>query len=633
MKNYGFLALAAAGMLFGACSSDESVESTVQQNLNEEVVGYFAAGIHLPSTPVTSTRAWAEKDNLDDGLSEEYKVNSTLLLIFAGADEASAKLKQVVPITDPTTEVSYDPNHITVNNTYVVELTAKKENVTDNYYALAVCNGVGIIEKGATDNIAVVNGTEVTDATISDLQALITTSDGENPFINGQGFFMTNAVLSKVQGGDADPTAAPELQILAPIDADKIYETEEDAAKDENDPATDIYVERAVAKATINGGSVKAAENLVNKAGVTTTVALAGWCLDNTNQSSYIVRKVGEDWTWNLASKSASVTTDKYRFVGGNAVDKHYGTETLYRTYWALDPNYDQDWATGMFYEPTEKTWDDGSNPLYCFENTFDVAHQQYQQTTRAIVKLTLNGGKTFYTIANDKKTLWAADEVTKQAAATFLANNEVKTWFKANGKAGETLSAEDLTFKFNDDEKAGIVKIESVTIPGSKLTAGADVEADADNADLAKAVTSMNNSLNPIRRYVNGETFYSIRIKHFGDDLTPWNSDEYMEGYKPAESTIATIYPDATDSRQDANYLGRYGMVRNNWYDLVLGTVLKVGSAVPPSLNTSDSPDPDPDDPDPEDPEHPDDDVESYIKTRINVLSWAKRVQNWNLK
>ena len=119
------------------------------------------------------------------------------------------------------------------------------------------------------------------------------------------------------------------------------------------------------------------------------------------------------------------------------------------------------------------------------------------------------------------------------------------------------------------------------------------------------------------VERFVGGIAYYAIRIKHFGDDLTPWNKGEYMTGYAPAESTIATIYPDATDSRQTANYLGRYGMVRNNWYELVIGDILKVGYSEPPTI-----------------PSHPDDDLEdSYIKARINILSWAKRPQNWNLQ
>jgi hypothetical protein len=57
--------------------------------------------------------------------------------------------------------------------------------------------------------------------------------------------------------------------------------------------------------------------------------------------------------------------------------------------------------------------------------------------------------------------------------------------------------------------------------------------------------------------------------------------------------------------------------MVRNNWYDIQLGEILKVGSSTVPTL-----------------PGTPDDELdELYIKARINILSWAKRTQSWNLK
>jgi hypothetical protein len=107
--------------------------------------------------------------------------------------------------------------------------------------------------------------------------------------------------------------------------------------------------------------------------------------------------------------------------------------------------------------------------------------------------------------------------------------------------------------------------------------------------------------------------SYYEIRVKHFGDQLTPWNAGEY--GTKPVVGDIDHIYP--KDVNQDGNYLGRYGMVRNNWYDIQLGEILKVGSSTVPIL-----------------PGTPDDELdELYIKARINILSWAKRTQSWNLK
>lgn len=65
---------------------------------------------------------------------------------------------------------------------------------------------------------------------------------------------------------------------------------------------------------------------------------------------------------------------------------------------------------------------------------------------------------------------------------------------------------------------------------------------------------------------------------------MTPWNTDEYGTGTKPAEGDVDAIYP--AGASRDANYLGRYGMVRNNWYDLQIGKILKIGYSEIPSLN-----------------------------------------------
>jgi hypothetical protein len=57
--------------------------------------------------------------------------------------------------------------------------------------------------------------------------------------------------------------------------------------------------------------------------------------------------------------------------------------------------------------------------------------------------------------------------------------------------------------------------------------------------------------------------------------------------------------------------------MVRNNWYELLIGDIVKIGYSEPPTISS-----------------HPDDDQEDlYIKARINILSWAKRIQSWSLK
>lgn len=638
MKKLSFLAMAACGLLFAACSSDKDVAAESSTDiLNGKAEGFFKINLNLPTTPVTSatapefeiTRAWGESANLNDGLATEYGVNTCILLLFDGASESAATLTQVVNLTPSFSSVTDDPNQITTNYTKTVKLNNAP---TGNLYALAVINGKGNIEFESETSIKL-RGTSTSGCNIAALQAALATSSAvdANDFVYNEGgtnyFFMTNAVLSNEQGGTTEPaTAAGNQHILATVDKAYIYDTE--AKADAGTPATDIYVERGVAKVTI--ASATLGTTALTGSGVTVSASLDGWCLDITNKSSYVVRKVPTDNIWNLTSFGAA-STDKYRFVGGNAVDKFYGTNVAgYRTYWAEDPNY----STALTFDTynqnttnfsyaayaTNKTSGTGdSNPKYCLENTFDVANQSAPNTTRAIIGVKLVGSGDFYVIGADRKTLYSEAKVKDQVATDLMSTGLFSTWYGTHGSG--TLSGSDITVNW-DKTTAGVITVTSIEIPASKIASGAystsgltisSTATDVDGTDMSGLITTLNGMLANVERFKDGMAYYAIRIKHFGDDLTPWNNGEYLTA--PKESGIDDIYPN--DARRDANYLGRYGMVRNNWYELAIGDILKVGYSEPPTI-----------------PSHPDDDLdESYIKARINILSWAKRTQNWNLK
>lgn len=124
--------------------------------------------------------------------------------------------------------------------------------------------------------------------------------------------------------------------------------------------------------------------------------------------------------------------------------------------------------------------------------------------------------------------------------------------------------------------------------------------------AQKATALADVNNQIKQITCYEKGYAYYPIIIKHFGKDQTPWGLD------KDNTITGTNIYP-ATDG--DANYLGRYGVLRNNWYDLEVTGIRTIGSAVIPSRD-----------------DKYDDELNQFISVKINVLSWAKRTQSEEL-
>ena len=100
------------------------------------------------------------------------------------------------------------------------------------------------------------------------------------------------------------------------------------------------------------------------------------------------------------------------------------------------------------------------------------------------------------------------------------------------------------------------------------------------------------------IKTYKNGESYYIARIKHFGDDLTPWNAG------------------DGTYDGNNLNWLGRYGVLRNNWYDLTINKISGPGYPDVPKVN----------------PDVPDDEDTKYINVEVKILDWAKRSQSVDL-
>ena len=168
---------------------------------------------------------------------------------------------------------------------------------------------------------------------------------------------------------------------------------------------------------------------------------------------------------------------------------------------------------------------------------------------------------------------------------------------------AGTTFDNTDLTVAFNNSDNAGYWTVASITVKSASATKFQDgvipTELTADNPTYTAAIASVNKDYN-IAYYKGGVSYYGVRIRHFDDTQTPWSVDN-----------PDTSYPGA-DSEQ--NYLGRYGVLRNNWYEVNVTGIRNIGSPVPDEVYGQDDP------------------QEKWISVRINVLAWAKRSQNVDL-
>lgn len=525
------------------------------------------------------------------------------------------------------------------------------------------------------------------------------TKPEEDTFIYKDGttkyFFMTNAVLSKQTGGSS--STAPSSTITMTEITNKIYKTETAA---QNGDVVNIVVERGVAKVQLAAPTEMQTLTNVSVEGLTSTSTKeekensgyqltatnqnVSWALKNKNSVSYLVRNwnqapytdskntynmdlttYGDAWlglhsdgdgtkptTGPLVTPTTSDANKKYnayRFAGYTPIqittpDYTAGVDPIqsenvyyYRTYWGVDPNYNEALAgatTGKVDETDYTSLSEtGGDTKYCFENTFDIKHQTQENTTEAMIKVqfqlpsgkntTTNGGEgdyTFYTLNNNSKTVYnitdlskviaKSSSITKVAGYTSGSSIVTITYGKAGGTATSvtpSTTAGNITGVIDDNTLKGQIVITSLQLTGLTTT-GTGAATSATKTFTAEELKALNNEYT-INRYYKGEAYYPVLIKHFGDDLTPWNEDTKTNGNAYVSGSTK-----AGETPED-RWLGRYGVLRNNWYLLNITTISNIGYPTEPTPDNT-----------------TDDEVESWINVRVSMLSWAKRQQDIKL-
>lgn len=580
MNKFRLLPIALTALVLGSCSSEDVIDNGGNGSVLPGEKGYISLSINLPTTP--STRA---NDQFDDGLEAEYKVNDATLLIFNGTDEASAAFSGAYELGSMS-QTTIGGN-ITASYNVTQEITKPGAG---NVYALVVVNKGNVLTKDGEGEWKL-KGVALKGKTFDDFRTTAQTlTVNELAFVESTtkgSFFMTNAPLYTNPGGVTDPSGGNAVT-LTKINTENIYSTQDEA---EDNPAASIYVERAVAKVTVTNSNT-------GSTGSSLTYAITGWTLDVTNTKSYIVRNVdGVDWWGYRAANS-----NDYRFVGSAAV-----AAGLYRTYWAYDPNY-ASLVEGDFTKlegtiPPSLT-EVGKN-AYCLENTFNVANMNQNQTTRVIVaaKLTMAGAEEsgdFYILDNDKNTIFTKENAVKAIKAEYLTNPAVVAALQdptTGLNEGQSIGEADLTVNFDSKETTGgDLTVTEITISEDRKGdfKGGDIPAVLKangNNDIIAAV----NAGKKVSYYKGGVAYYPVMIRHFDNYQTPWYNVEY--------------------NNNGNEYLGRYGVLRNNWYNIDVTAIKTIGSADVPDVYGT-----------------PDDPMESWISVEINVLSWAKRTQNVDL-
>ncbi len=577
MRIKHFFGLAVLAAMTASCSSNNDlvVGGGNGSGENESGTSYASFSINLPTT--SGTRADGDP-TFEDGNTDEYKVNDATLLIFKkGSTEKegdytfveSAELGSMAPWQKPNPDETGVTTH--------AKITAKLESVNknENNFALVLLNN------GTGTNV------KVAMPSVGEKFSAWNEANVTNKFAKPEnGFYMANAPLFNNNN----------VTTLVPIVSDKIYPTEEEAAKN---AATDIYVERGLAKVTLGTGTTT--EKTVNSSTYQDDkVTISNWALDVTNKKAFPIHNVdglNEDYPeiWkNDATATAAPSTQ--RFVDNSkAIAK--------RVYWGKDPNYKTDNLRNtdeagktareaeFNYVENKDVKVEPSKALYCLENTFNLANMMQGQTTRVVfkAKYTPKGfkdGDTFYKIGKNTA-IWNKTNLEDEIKAAVVS---VVT--------GAT--TDNTTVKLDADGY-------DITAAGTHYVKAANIIVKISETETAKIsdanITAINTQLGlnetkkvGISTYAGGESYYIARIKHFGDVLTPWSSGDY--------------------GTNDLAYLGRYGILRNNWYELTVSSVSGPGYPSVPEVK----------------PNTPDDENDKYISVSVKILKWAKRTQDVKL-
>lgn len=299
------------------------------------------------------------------------------------------------------------------------------------------------------------------------------------------------------------------------------------------------------------------------------TFAFSGWELSVTNKS---VKLYSELITYDNATTGAVYRRDKnYLSDEQPDVTNESTMETNMDAAFNYLKNIDSD------TDPIPEVKRDKGTSCYCLENTMDANAQQLGFTTKVVVKAT-----------------YTPNSLTEKSSyfswkGNYYTLDQLKTEY-LNHSDGSGLKVDLPIFL----KKAGIMTQEQ--FDGDQDTKNTVVASLSEGATATQlnAKTGIIGRFCAVRYYHESVCYYDVLIRH------DQNVTEKMA-------------------------LGRYGVVRNNWYHLDLQSVSGPGT---PWI-------PDPSDPDPTNPTPPgtdDDEADAYLSVKITINPWTYWTQGVDL-
>ena len=347
-----------------------------------------------------------------------------------------------------------------------------------------------------------------------------------------------------------------------------------EAEKDEN--RATLKIERLSAKVEVN---VKDPGLEVLPTGA--TFRFEGWVLDYYNSTFFP-----------FAEKNTTKSSHTSGFYSNN--------------FYTTDPNYSNPNHSAGIYKNLLKdrapqvVWNGelSTNPgaekgfEYCIENTMAKEDQKFGAATRVVIKAKYApenydldedwfsfGGITYKDLAELKQAYADAAAAIVTKISDLKIANPTWTDTQAEDAAKAALPVEVLFVEVCDNF-LGIVKT-TLGAAGSGITAFADLNQ-TEHLDKISDGGEIVKTSRCIKWYQKALNYYYYEIRHDNTD------DEYM-------------------------YLGKYGVVRNNWYSLKLNKVNGAGTTWYPNEG--------PDEPDPEDPI---DEMLGFLAFDIEIAPWV---------
>ncbi|WP_440427896.1 Mfa1 family fimbria major subunit [Prevotella merdae] len=576
VKNLFGMAVMATALV--GCSSNDNLNPNANEGAGKAGTAYASFKINLPT--VSGTRAPGDpegKPDFNPGTAAEYEVkNGTILIFNANTDKYVTRVE--LGTMNPWKEDT-DNKGITTAASVTVQLSDVA--LDGNYKALVLLNN----NSETTPKVTL----PTTSDTYTTWSAKASNANATE-YVKTDGIFMANA--PKYTGTTTEPTTL--------VDIKEVYASREEA---QANASTVVCVERGLAKVTMknfdpDGYTIAAGNTYAGD-----KVEIKKWKLDVTNKSTFPVHQLGS-----LSTDYTGIWSDNHFFDETNTIFK--------RVYWGIDPNY----SNNELFEGTTtpapaktalKYCEDNfnmitnaqvdgkagdANPQYCLENTFNLDNMKQGQTTRVVFKAvytpkTFTSGETFYKVANNTA-IWHEADLKQQILTLAL---------KAMNITDHTEQRKydvDLSKGSNISGAAGQHLIQEANITYSGTPADSKVKPAIVNTVNEKLGLKVEGGkiTTGISTYLNGEAYYIARIKHF-NELTPWTAG------------------DAYGTKND-KYLGRYGVLRNNWYELSVSKISNLGYPEVPEVK----------------PNLPDDENDKYINVEVKILDWAKRSQSIDL-